>query len=32
MNVVQSINQQGSQSGIPPAVTQRILSVTIHET
>ena len=31
MNVVQTINQQGSASGIPPAVTQRILSVTIHE-
>ena len=31
MNVVQTINQQGSSSGIPPTVTQRILSVTIHE-
>jgi cyclophilin family peptidyl-prolyl cis-trans isomerase len=31
MNVVQKISQQGSSSGIPPAVTQRILSVTIHE-
>jgi cyclophilin family peptidyl-prolyl cis-trans isomerase len=31
MNVVQTINQQGSTSGVPPAVTQRILSVTIHE-
>jgi peptidylprolyl isomerase/peptidyl-prolyl cis-trans isomerase B (cyclophilin B) len=31
MDVVQKINQQGSSSGIPPAVTQRILSVTIHE-
>jgi cyclophilin family peptidyl-prolyl cis-trans isomerase len=33
MNVVQTINQQGStsSSGTPPAVTQRILSVTIHE-
>ena len=30
-NVVQTINQQGSSSGIPPDVTQRILSVTIHE-
>jgi cyclophilin family peptidyl-prolyl cis-trans isomerase len=30
-NVVQTINQQGSAAGIPPAVTQRILSVTIHE-
>jgi cyclophilin family peptidyl-prolyl cis-trans isomerase len=33
LNVVQTINQQGSTSadGVPPAVTQRILSVTIHE-
>jgi cyclophilin family peptidyl-prolyl cis-trans isomerase len=31
MNVVDTINQQGSSSGIPPAVTQRILSVTINE-
>jgi cyclophilin family peptidyl-prolyl cis-trans isomerase len=31
MNVVQTINQQGSTSGVPPDVTQRILSVTIHE-
>ncbi|HWD56306.1 MAG TPA: peptidylprolyl isomerase [Acidimicrobiales bacterium] len=31
MNVVQTINQQGSASGVPPDVTQRILSVTIHE-
>jgi peptidyl-prolyl cis-trans isomerase B (cyclophilin B) len=35
MNVVQTINQQGNSSasanGVPPAVTQRILSVTIHE-
>ena len=31
MNVVQTINKQGSTSGIPPAVTQRILSVTINE-
>ncbi len=30
-NVVQTINQQGSAAGIPPDVTQRILSVTIHE-
>jgi cyclophilin family peptidyl-prolyl cis-trans isomerase len=30
-NVIQTINQQGSSSGIPPDVTQRILSVTIHE-
>ena len=31
LNVVQTINQQGSTSGTPPAVTQRILSITIHE-
>jgi cyclophilin family peptidyl-prolyl cis-trans isomerase len=31
MNVVDTINKQGSSSGIPPAVTQRILSVTINE-
>jgi cyclophilin family peptidyl-prolyl cis-trans isomerase len=31
LNVVKTINQQGSTSGIPPDVTQRILSVTIHE-
>ncbi len=31
LNVVKTINQQGSTSGIPPKVTQRILSVTIHE-
>jgi cyclophilin family peptidyl-prolyl cis-trans isomerase len=31
MNVVDTINKQGSTSGIPPAVTQRILSITIHE-
>ena len=31
LNVVETINQQGSTSGIPPKVTQRILSVTIHE-
>jgi cyclophilin family peptidyl-prolyl cis-trans isomerase len=30
-SVIQTINQQGSSSGIPPDVTQRILSVTIHE-
>jgi cyclophilin family peptidyl-prolyl cis-trans isomerase len=29
MNVVSTINQQGSASGVPPDVTQRILSVTI---
>ena len=32
MSVVDTINQQGSASGIPPDVTQRIISVTIHET
>ncbi len=32
MNVVDTINQQGSPSGMPPDVTQRILSVTIHHT
>jgi peptidyl-prolyl cis-trans isomerase B (cyclophilin B) len=31
MNVVDSINQQGSAAGVPPDVTQRILSVTIHQ-
>jgi peptidyl-prolyl cis-trans isomerase B (cyclophilin B) len=33
MNVVNTINQQGNSSsnGTPPKVTQRILSVTIHE-
>ncbi len=31
MNVVNTINQQGSQQGVPPDVTQRILSVTINE-
>jgi cyclophilin family peptidyl-prolyl cis-trans isomerase len=31
MNVVTKINSQGSTSGVPPDVTQRILSVTIHE-
>jgi len=29
MNVVETINQQGSAQGVPPDVTQRILSVTI---
>ncbi len=29
MNVVNTINQQGSAQGVPPDVTQRILSVTI---
>jgi peptidyl-prolyl cis-trans isomerase B (cyclophilin B) len=32
MNVVDTINQQGSASGVPPDVTQRIISVTIHQT
>jgi cyclophilin family peptidyl-prolyl cis-trans isomerase len=31
MDVVDTINQQGSAAGIPPDVTQRIISVTIHE-
>ena len=31
MNVVDTINKQGSAQGVPPDVTQRILSVTIHE-
>ena len=35
MNVVNTINQQGNSnaqaSGVPPAVTQRILSITINE-
>jgi cyclophilin family peptidyl-prolyl cis-trans isomerase len=31
MNVVDTINQQGSAQGVPPDVTQRILSVTIHQ-
>ena len=31
MNVVDTINQQGSAAGVPPDVTQRMLSVTIHE-
>jgi cyclophilin family peptidyl-prolyl cis-trans isomerase len=31
MNVVDTINQQGSQQGVPPDVTQRILSVTVKE-
>jgi peptidyl-prolyl cis-trans isomerase B (cyclophilin B) len=31
MSVVDTINQQGSPGGVPPDVTQRILSVTIHE-
>ena len=31
MEVVQKINAEGSASGVPPAVTQRILTITIHE-
>ena len=31
MNVVDTINKQGSASGMPPDVTQRILTVTIHQ-
>ncbi len=31
MNVVDTISQQGSAGGIPPDVTQRMLSVTINE-
>ena len=31
MSVVTKINKDGSTSGVPPKVTQRILSVTIHE-
>ncbi len=30
MNVVDKINAEGSTAGVPPDVTQRILSVTIH--
>jgi cyclophilin family peptidyl-prolyl cis-trans isomerase len=29
MNVIQTINQQGSTAGVPPDVTQRILSISI---
>ncbi len=32
MNVVDTINQQGSAQGVPPDVTQRIISITINET
>jgi cyclophilin family peptidyl-prolyl cis-trans isomerase len=32
MNVIQTINQQGSTAGVPPDVTQRILSVSIAST
>ena len=31
MSVVDTIDKQGSASGMPPDVTQRIISVTIHE-
>ncbi|MGA2931702.1 MAG: peptidylprolyl isomerase, partial [Acidimicrobiales bacterium] len=31
MNVVNTISQQGSAGGIPPDVTQRMLSVKINE-
>jgi cyclophilin family peptidyl-prolyl cis-trans isomerase len=31
MNIVNTINQQGSAQGVPPDVTQRIISITIHE-
>jgi len=31
MSVVEAINAQGSAQGVPPDVTQRIISVTIHE-
>ncbi|HLG67836.1 MAG TPA: peptidylprolyl isomerase [Acidimicrobiales bacterium] len=31
MKVVDAINRDGSASGVPPRVTQRILSVTIHK-
>jgi len=31
MNVVDTINKQGSAQGVPPDVTQRILSITINE-
>ncbi len=31
MNVVTQINEQGSAQGVPPDVTQRMLSVTINE-
>ena len=32
MSVVDTINQQGTAQGVPPDVTQRIISVTIHQT
>jgi cyclophilin family peptidyl-prolyl cis-trans isomerase len=31
MDVVNTINQQGSAQGVPPDVTQRIISITTHE-
>jgi len=31
LDVVKAINAQGSTAGVPPDVTQRIISVTIHE-
>jgi peptidyl-prolyl cis-trans isomerase B (cyclophilin B) len=31
MNVVKTINEQGSSQGVPPDVTQRIIKLTIHE-
>ena len=31
MNVVDTVNKQGSAAGVPPDVTQRILSITINE-
>jgi peptidyl-prolyl cis-trans isomerase B (cyclophilin B) len=31
MNVIATIDKQGSSGGIPPDVTQRMLTVTIHE-
>jgi len=32
MKVVDKINQEGTTAGVPPRVTQRMLSVTIHDT
>jgi cyclophilin family peptidyl-prolyl cis-trans isomerase len=32
MNVIDTINEQGSTAGVPPDVTQRMISVTIHQT
>ena len=31
MDVVTTINQQGSTQGVPPDVTERIISITVHE-